>query len=292
MHKYTKRDKLGMVLFLAPAIILFLAYFVYPVLFLLATSFTKWDGLSSPEFIGIKNYIKLFNDKVFIRSMINNVGWVFAGGFIQVPLATLVAIMLATKPKGWKILRTTYYLPNVISIVAMSMMWMAVFNSEYGLLNAFLRMVGLGHLEANWLGNLHTAYPAIVLFGVGYIGYFMIIILAETQTIPGSLYEAASIEGATRFQQDRHITLPLVKGSISTCMTIAMVYGLRQFEQTYIMTNGGPANRTTVIVVYLFKKIRNLDFGLANASGMILLVIGVIVIISVRKFMKVEKYEY
>jgi raffinose/stachyose/melibiose transport system permease protein len=171
-------------------------------------------------------------------------------------------------------------------------MWGAVFNSEYGLLNALLKSIGLGHLQTNWLGNLHTAYPAIVLFGVGYIGYFMVIILAETQTIPGSLYEAASIDGATRLQQDRHITLPLIKGSVSTCMTIAMVYGLRQFEQTYIMTNGGPANRTSVIVVYLFKKIRNLDFGLANASGMILLLIGVIVIISVRKIMKVEKYEY
>jgi len=285
------KSKVGIILFLLPIIILFTAFFLYPIGFLLVTSFYKWDGLSAPTLVGIKNYLTLFNDPVFRLSIKNNIGWLLAGGFIQIPLATLVAILLARKPKGWEFLRTVYYFPNVISIVAISIMWMAIYNSGYGALNGLLKLVGLANLQRNWLGDLHLTYPAVVLYGVFYIGYFMIIILAEISSIPKQYYEVASIDGATRFQQELYITLPLIKNSICTCMIIAMVYGLRQFEQTYIMTNGGPANKTMVMVLYLFKKMHSFRYGLASTSGIILLIMGVFVIVGVRKLFKVEKYE-
>ncbi|MFA9398051.1 MAG: carbohydrate ABC transporter permease [Clostridiaceae bacterium] len=291
MQNYSKKDKIGMILFLLPIITLFIAFFIYPIIFLITTSFTDWDGLSKASFIGFANYKKLFSDPIFIGAIWHNLGWVLAQGFIQVPLAILVAVQLSKKPKGWKFLRTVYYFPNVVSVVAMSMMWLAVFNAQYGVLNALLDLVGLGSLKRNWLGDLHSAYPALLLYGVFYIGYFMIIILADIASIPQTYYEAASIDGATKFQQDIKITLPLIKGSISTCMTIAMCYGLRQFEQTYVMTNGGPANKTMVIVLYLYNKIGDFRYGLANASGVILLIMGVIVIASIRKVFTVDKYE-
>ncbi|SHH63148.1 carbohydrate ABC transporter permease [Clostridium grantii] len=291
MHKNSIKDKIGMILFLAPALLVFTAFFIYPVGFLIVTSFTKWDGMSAPEFIGFANYTKLFADKIFHASIINNLGWVFAGGFIQVPLAVLVAIILSKKPKGWKFLRTVYYFPNVVSVVAMSMMWMAIYNSEYGVLNALLKLMGLEGASRNWLGDLKTAYPAVLLYGVFYIGYFMIIILADISSIPKTYYEAAEIDGATKLKQDMYITLPLIKGSIATCMTLAMVYGLRQFEQTFIMTNGGPANKTTVMVLYLYKKINDFQYGIANASGVILLILGVFVISAVKKLINAQSYE-
>ncbi|SKA93632.1 carbohydrate ABC transporter membrane protein 1, CUT1 family [Caloramator quimbayensis] len=288
MRKISISDKIGMILFLAPAVILFTVFFVYPVGFILVTSFTEWDGMSSPVFVGLRNYTTIFKDPIFRLAIRNNIGWVIAGGFIQVPLAVIVALMLSKKPFGWKALRTIYYFPNVISTVSLSMMWMAVYNSEYGILNGLLKILGLGHLQRNWLGDLHTAFYSVVLYGVFYIGYFMIILLADISSIPKSYYEAASIDGATKIQQDFYITLPMIKGTIGTCMTVAMVYGLRQFEQTYVMTNGGPANKTMVMVLYLFKKIGDFKYGIADASAVVLLLIGSLVILTVKRIFRTE----
>lgn len=289
--KKTKKDIIGMILFLIPGITLFAAFFIYPVGYVITTSFTKWDGMSAPQFAGIKNYISLFKDPVFIRSMRNNVIWALAGGFIQVPLAALVALLLSKKPKGWKVLRTIYFFPNIISGLALAMMWLAVYNSEYGILNAILKLIGLQNLQKNWLGNLDVAFPAMIIYWLFYIGYFMVIILADISSIPETYYEAAEIDGASKLKQDIYITLPLIKGSIATCVTLAMVFGLRQFEAVYLMTNGGPDNRTSVMVLYLFKQIGNYNYGLANASGVILILIGAIVIVSIKKLFNVQKYE-
>jgi len=289
--KKTKKDIIGMILFLIPGIVLFVAFFIYPVGYVVTTSLLKWDGMSAPEFVGIKNYISLFKDPVFIGSIKNNIIWALAGGLIQIPLAVLVALILSKKPKGWKAFRTIFFFPNIISGLALAMMWLAVYNSEYGILNGLLELVGLGNLKTNWLGNFDTAFPAMLIYWLFYIGYFMVIILADISSIPQTYYEAAEIDGASKLRQDIYITLPLIKGSIATCVTLAMVYGLRQFEQVYLMTNGGPDNRTSVMVLYLFKQIGNYNYGLANASGVVLLVVGTIVIVSVKRVLNVKKYE-
>ena len=287
----TYKDYIGMVLFLLPAIFLFSAFFIYPVGYVFFTSFLKWDGITQPQFAGLTNYKLILTDSVFLTSIRNNIVWALAGGFIQVPLAVLAALLLARKPRGWKIFRTIYFFPNIISGVALAMMWAAIFNSEYGVLNGLLEMVGLGHLQKNWLGELQTAFPALVTYWLFYIGYYMIIILAEISSIPDAYYEAASIDGASTFKQDLFITLPLCKSSIATCMTLAMVYGLRQFEQVYMLTNGGPANKTSVMVLYLYKQIQNYRYGMANASGVMLIIIGAIVIITIKKLFNTEKYQ-
>lgn len=289
--KKSKLDKIGMVLFLIPAIVLFVTFFIYPVSYVVITSFVKWDGVGAKEFVGLKNYKYLFTDDVFLKSIKNNVIWAFAGGFIQVPLATLVALILSKKPKGWKVMRTIFYFPNIISGLALAMMWLAIYNSEYGILNGILKLVGLGNLQKNWLGNMDTALPAMVIYWLFYIGYFMVIIMADISSIPETYYEAAEIDGASKIKQDLHITLPLIKGSICTCMTLSMIYGLRQFENVYLMTNGGPDNNTSVMVLYLFKEVSNMNYGLANAAGVILILVGSIFIITIKKFFSVQKYE-
>lgn len=289
--KRTLSDKIGIVVFLLPALLIFLAFFAYPIGFVVSTSFMKWDGMSKAVFTGFDNYKNIFQDSVFISSIKNNIVWALAGGFVQIPLAAMVALLIAKKPRGWKILRTVYFLPNIISGLALSMMWLAVFNSEYGVLNTLLKIIGLGEYQKNWLGDIHTAFPVMVTYWLFYIGYYMVIILAEITSIPESYYEAASIDGANRFMQDVYITIPLIKGAIGTCTTLAMVYGLRQFEQVYLMTNGGPDNKTSVIVLYLFKGLQNFDYGLANASGVVLIIIGTLVIIGVKALYKTSKYE-
>ncbi len=282
--KLERSDRGPLWAFLGPAIILMLVFFVIPVIYVAVVSLMKWNGISAPEFRNIRNYMLLFKDKAFIRSVTNNVIWALVAGFIQVPLAMVMAIILSRKPKGWKFFRTVYFFPQVISGIALAMLWRAVYNAETGLLNGILKSVGMGHLACDWLGGIKTAFPAVLIYWVFYVGYYMVIMMADITTIDESYYEAATIDGATDFQQAIHITIPLIRRtSLLTCVTLASVMGLRQFEQVYMLTNGGPANTTSTIVLYMYKKLQDSNYGVASASAVILILVGVVFIVAIRK---------
>lgn len=282
--KLTRSDKGPLFAFLAPAVFLVIMFFVLPVIYVCVVSFLKWDGISTPVFRGITNFSKLFNDKAFVRSITNNIIWAAVAACIQVPLAMVMAIILSRKPKGWKFFRTVYFFPQVISGIALATMWRAVYNAETGLLNKMLISVGAGGLACDWLGGIKTAFPACLIYWVFYIGYYMVIMMADITTIDETYYEAATIDGATDFQQAIHITIPLIKNSsLLTCVTLASVMGLRQFEQVYMLTNGGPANKTSTIVLYLYKKLQDSNYGMAAASAIILIIIGAVFIVCIRK---------
>lgn len=268
-------------LFLSPVLLLFFFFFLYPFVFTIATSFTSWRGIGSMKFNGVANYQKLLTDPTFRKALGNNVIWALSQGFIQVPLACLVAMILVRKPKGWRMLRTVYYLPNVISTVALAMVWVAIYNVE-GPLNAILSSL-FGMEKRNWLGNPDTALFAVIFQMVIYIGYFMIILLASAMNIPRSLYEAAQIDGASTFQQERHITLPMLRGSLITTMTLAMAYGMRHFESTFLMTGGGPAYATTTMGIDLYLRMDALRYSEASTAGVFLIVMGTLVITLLRK---------
>jgi len=288
--KTTKQDKVGIALFLLPGVTLFLAFFIFPVIYVAGVSLTEWTGFTKASFVGIDNYIKIFKDPVFNRSIINNIVWALVAGFIQVPIAALVAILLSFKPKGWKIFRTVYFFPQVISGIALATLWAAIFNAEYGLLNGILELVGLSGLTRNWLGTLESAFPSVLLYWVLYIGYFMVIIFADVQGISEEYYEAAEIDGASRFMQSLYITLPLAKGSIVTCMTLAMINGIRQFEQVYMLTNGGPGNRTSVMVLYLYKEMQAFSYGTSSAAAVVLIFVGSLIILGLNKTLGKETH--
>lgn len=267
-----------------PALVLFGVFFVYPVISVVFTSFTKWNGISAPVFTGFNNYRLLFNDPVFIRSIKNNCIWALSAALVQIPLALVAALILSAKPRGWKTFRVIYFLPHVISGAAIAVLWALIYNNEYGILNKILQAAGIGNLARNWLGNLDTAFPAALIYPLLYIGYYMVIMLADIVSIPEIYYEAAGIDGASPIQQAWHITLPLISSvSLRTCMTLAIVYGFRQFEQVFILTGGGPANRTSLLVIYLYQQMKNTAYGLSSAAGVVLICIGSIVILIVRK---------
>ncbi len=282
--KLAKSDKGPLFAFLAPAVFLVIVFFVIPVLYVCVVSLLKWNGISAPEFRSLTNFTKLFNDKAFVRSIINNIIWAAVAACIQVPLAMLMAIILSRKPRGWKFFRTVYFFPQVISGIALATMWRAIYNAESGLLNKLLIAVGAGDLARDWLGGSTSAFPAVLIYWVFYIGYYMVIMMADITTIDETYYEAAIIDGATEFQQAIHITIPLIKNSsLLTCVTLASVMGLRQFEQVYMLTNGGPANKTSTIVLYLYKKLQDSNYGMAAASAIVLIVIGAVFIVFIRK---------
>jgi len=285
--KLTRKDKGPLLAFLAPAVCLVVMFFVIPVIYVCVVSTLKWDGISAPIFRGAANFSKLFNDKAFIRSITNNIIWAAVAACIQVPLAMLMAIILSRKPKGWKFFRTVYFFPQVISGIALATLWRAVYNAESGLLNNILISVGAEGLARDWLGGAATAFPACLIYWVFYIGYYMVIMMADITTIDETYYEAATIDGATDFQQAIHITIPLIKNSsLLTCVTLASVMGLRQFEQVYMLTNGGPANKTSTIVLYLYKKLQDSNYGMAAAAAVILIIIGAVFIICIRNLFK------
>jgi raffinose/stachyose/melibiose transport system permease protein len=269
------------VLFLLPVSVLFFFFFIYPFLFTIYTSFTSWRGIGSMKFNGLGNYTKLLGDPTFRKALGNNVIWALSQGFIQVPLACLVAMILVRKPHFWRSLRTIYYLPNVISTVALAMVWVAIYNVE-GPLNAILGAL-FGAEKRNWLGNPDTALFAVIFQTVIYIGYFMIILLASAMNIPRSLYEAAEIDGASTFQQELNITLPMLRGSLITTMTLAMAYGMRHFESTFLMTGGGPAYATTTMGIDLYLKMDALRYSEASTAGVFLILMGTVVITVLRK---------
>jgi len=190
-------------------------------------------------------------------------------------------MILVRRPKGWKFMRTVYYLPNVISTVALAMVWVAMYNVT-GPVNAVLGKV-FGAAPRNWLGDPSTALGAVIFQTVIYIGYFMIVLLASAMNIPKTLYEAAEIDGASTLQQEFNITLPMLRGSLVTTMTLAMAYGIRHFESTYLMTGGGPAYATTTMGIDLYLKMDALRYSEASTAGVFLILLGTVVISLLRK---------
>ncbi|MGE4467243.1 carbohydrate ABC transporter permease [Sphaerochaeta sp.] len=269
------------ILFLLPVSLLFFFFFIYPFFFTVFTSFTSWRGIGSMEFNGVKNYAKLITDPTFQKALGNNIIWALSQGLIQVPLACLVAMILVRKPFGWRGLRTIYYLPNVISTVALAMVWVAIYNVD-GPLNAILASL-FGMEKHNWLGNPDTALFSVIFQTVIYIGYFMIVLLASAMNIPRSLYEAAEIDGASTLAQEINITLPMLRGTLITTMTLAMAYGMRHFEATFLMTGGGPAYATTTMGIDLYLKMDALRYSEASTSGVFLIIMGTLVITLLRK---------
>jgi ABC-type sugar transport systems, permease components len=270
-------------LFLAPALLLFIAFFLYPFCFTLFTSMMKWKGGGGMSPNGLANYAKLLGDGSFILALRNNVIWALASGFVQVPLAVVAAMILARRPRGWKALRTIYFLPNVISTVALAMVWVTLYNPQYGAFKALLGLFGLP--SRHWLGDPSTALAAVILQTVVYIGYYMIIALAAVFSIPRELYEAAQIDGASTLRQEFRITLPMLRGTIVTCATLAMAYGMRHFESTFLMTGGGPAYATNTMGIALYLKMDALRYGEASAAGMILILMGTVLVILLRRLL-------
>jgi len=288
--KLRKDEVVWLLIFIAPAISLFFLFFILPILFLFVTSFTNWDGISA-EFVGFENYSKLLNKKSFIRAITNNLYWCLTAALITVPLALIVALLLAHRSRGWKVFRTVLFIPQVVSSAAIAMLWAAMFNAEYGLVNFMLEFIGFSDFEKyNWLGNVRTANAALIGFSLCYVGYFMVIMLAKTASISDDYYDAANIDGATQFQKDVYITAPLIKSTFFLCIILAVIFNLRQFEYVYLMTAGGPANKTQVLVVYIWNELSVQRLGRGNAAGVIMICIGAALLLTLRKLLKSETY--
>lgn len=259
-------------LFVLPWLLGFVIWTAGPMLASVAIAFTKWEVITPPEFVGFQNFVELFHDPLFLTCLYNTAFYTFIGVPLQLVVALLTAVLLNTKVRGIALYRTVYYLPSVTPVVASAMLWLWIFNPEFGLANALLDKLGLP--PQLWLMDPNLAKPAFVLMSLWGIGGSMVIFLAGLQGVPAELYEAASIDGANTLQGFWRITLPLLTPVIFFNLLIGLIDSFQIFSSAFIMTDGGPQNRTLFYVLYLYRNgFQYFQMGYASALAWVLFVI-------------------
>jgi raffinose/stachyose/melibiose transport system permease protein len=270
---------------LVPAAILFGVFYLVPIVVLGISSFADWNGFNF-QFIGFSNFTELFADTTFWRALGNTVLYAAVGVFIQVPLGVLVGILLSQKLPGWQVFRAVLFLPFVVSGAAFALVYAMFYNPRYGLLNGVLRAVGLP-TDQDWLYSSRTALPSIAATFMFIIGFIVLLVMAEISSIPGELYEAAEIDGASPVQRHLFVTLPLLRNVIGTVVLLSLLGYLGLFDLVYILTSGGPADSTVTLVLYGYRAYVSSHWGYANAVGLVIIALGLVLIVSVRRIFRI-----
>ncbi|HMA59174.1 MAG TPA: sugar ABC transporter permease [Halanaerobiales bacterium] len=261
--------------FLAIPLIFYTIWVIGPTIYTFYLSLTEWDGLTDPSFIGITNYLDLFNDSVFYTSLVNNFIWLFIFLLIPVVLGLFLAILLSKKIRWAKGFKAAIYSPMILAPVVIGLIWSWIYHPKAGILNNTLTYVGLDFLTRGWLSDPETALYAVIGAAVWrHTGYVMLLFLAGLTSIPPTLIEAARIDGATAWQRFRYIILPLLKPATVIVLVITMIQSLRAFDFVNIMTRGGPFNSTNVLANYMYTEaFRNYEMGYGAAIAVILFII-------------------
>lgn len=280
-RSYRKRAIEGY-LFVAPWIIGFLAFTAIPLLTSLLIGFTSWTLVGAQKFVGLANYQKMGHDPAFWKSLIVTLYYL-----VNVPLNLVIGLLLALlmnqKVKLIGFFRVLFYLPSVTASVAVSLLWMWIFNSQFGLINALLAKIGIqGPL---WLGSEVWAMPAMIIMSVWGVGGTMLIYLGALQGIPTELYEAATLDGAGALQKLLSITIPLLTPVILLTSMMGMISSFQTFSQAYIMTQGGPNRATTFFVLNLYREaFQFYNMGYACALSWVLFLIILVASVLVLRF--------
>jgi multiple sugar transport system permease protein len=258
-----------------PWLIGFICFTAGPMLGALGIAFTEWSMLSAPEFIGLGNFQRLlFDDPLFWTSLYNTVFLSFLSVPLQIAVALLIALGLNQKLRAVNLYRTIFYLPSQMPVVASALLWLWIFNPDFGMANALLGMVGLPPLR--WLFDVNLSKPSILIITIwGGIGTPLIIFLAGLQGVPESLYEAANIDGAGPWQRFLNITLPLLSPIIFFNLIIGIIASFQAyFTLVFVTTGGGPANSTLIYIIYIYyKAFQDFQMGYAAALAWVLFVV-------------------
>jgi raffinose/stachyose/melibiose transport system permease protein len=286
-------NKLFIAFYIAPALLMITILIFIPLILSGYYGLTDWDGIGAKTFIGLENYITGIQDKLFWNSALHSfLLAIFSALSLAVYL--LVSFILASKIKGSDFLRKIYLIPMLLSSVAIAQLWVKMYNPSNGMLNAFLKLIGVDH-PPTWLAN-----PNIVLYAIfipilwQYAGFYILIYYAALKNIPESLIEAARIDGASAMQIATRIKLPLIKEVVSVTIVLAIVGSLKYFDLIYVMTAGGPNGASEVMASYMYKlAFSSYNFGYGSAIGFLLLLITLIVTYIIRKITTPkERIEY
>lgn len=287
------RTKLWITAFLAPAIIVFCLFYLIPIITVFITGFMNWDGFNPPSFAGLGNYIKLITyDDTFLKSIINLFWWSVIASTIHVGFGTLVAFILYKRPFGWRFVRGVYMIPNVISLAAWALMYNFIFNDDMGIVNNLIRNLGFTSFHVKWFYESPAAFITVTLTWLFYAVYVTLIVLSDLMAIPAELREAALLDGASEWQITWHINLPLVKNAIGTGVILSVTSRIAMFEQIILTTRGGPGNDTYNIPLMLYEGILNYNYGYANASATVMIVMGIFIMWLINRLFKMNERIY
>lgn len=274
-----KKDDKWAWIMLAPNVVGFFMFMFIPMIATFVLSFTQYDMLSTPKFIGLKNYIDMFHDKIVWQVTFNTIIYTIITVPIGMCISLLLAVVLDSPIKGRRFFRGTFFLPSIISMVVVSIVWQWIYNPQYGILNYVIGFLGIE--PQNWLGNANTALISLAAVGIWKrSGYDMMLFLSGLQSIPDTYYEAAKLDGASKWQQFRYITVPLLKPTTFFVFIMAMISSFQVFDQVNLMTQGGPGRSSSVLVHYLYQNaFQYFDLGYACAIAYLLFAIVLIITI-------------
>jgi len=263
-----QRHVLGYV-FIAPWLIGFFVFFAGPMLASAVLAFTNYDILSPPKFIGLGNFERMIGDELFYAALYNTAYYTFLAVPLQVALALLLAVALNIKVRGVNIFRTAFYLPAITPAVASVILWVYIYNPDYGLANTALHFFGVKPI--GWLWDPIWSKPALIIMSLWTIGTQMVVSLAGLQSVPDVLLEAASIDGAGRLRRFWHVTVPMVSPVIFFNLVVGIINSFQVFTAAFIATGGGPRNTTLFYVLHLYYNgFRDFRMGYASALAWVL----------------------
>ena len=271
--KLSKKTRFFPYAMLLPTIVIFAVFMIYPILYSFYLSFTEFTG-GTYEFVGLRNYIELFNDPVFYKALFNTFFYLIIQVPVMISLALLLAVLVEQKfVRGKGFFRMATFLPTITSLVAYSLVFKVLFNTNYGLINYIVEFFGGEKIQ--WI---YSAWPArasiIISITWRWVGYNMIILLVGIQAIPTEMYESASLDGASFWQQLFYITIPAIKPIILFTTITSTIGTLQLFDEPYILTQGGPNYATITLGEYLYDNgFTYLKFGFASALGYVMVII-------------------
>lgn len=285
----TRREAKFGYFFISPWLIGFACFAIGPIIASFYLSFTSYDLFTPSKWVGWGNYKGLFEDPLFLTSIFNTVYYVIFAVPLGIIFSLSLALLLNQRVRGIATYRTIFYLPAVTSGVAVSLLWMWLFNADFGLINFFLEKLGLSGVA--WLVDPEWAKPAFILMSLWGAGGGMIIFLGSLQGVPAQLYEAAEIDGANWLHKFWHITFPMISPAIFFNLIMGIIGSFQIFTQAYIMTGGGPANATLFYVLYVFRNaFMLLKMGYASAMAWILFIL--VLILTLIQFKFASKWVY
>lgn len=265
-------------LFLLPNIIGFFTFTFIPVIISFGLSFTNWNGFSEFDFVGVSNYIEMFQNETFKISFMNTIYFMIFSAPFTLVLSLMIAVALKENIKGLKIFRTAFFLPYISATVAVAVVWQLIFHPTMGPLNAFLLTIGFDN-PPKWLSSSDWAMTSVIIVSIWkFIGYYMIIFIAGLQGIPDYLYEAAEIDGASKIQKFFKVTLPMLSPTMFFCMIISIINSFKVFDQIYILTEGGPGRSTNVLAYTIYNEaFVKYKFGYASSMAYVLFIMIMVV---------------
>src|SRR5258708_29518849 len=292
-HQTPRKTQWALYLWLAPALAVYAVFKLFPLISGIFISLLRWDGIKDAVFIGLTNYQRMFSDDKLGPAFLNNLQYAVGTVIGKILISLLLAILLHQALLGRTVYRTILFMPVVLSFVVVSILWTWLYNDQFGLINSLLRSIHLDGLAVQWLGDANYALLSLIFVDIWkWYGFHMVIFLAALQTIPQELYEAARVDGASRWSQFTAITLPQLRPVMVINITLALLGAFNVFDIPYIMTQGGPAGATNVLALYAYSQafqFGKLGYGAAISYALLLLV-SIVAVVQLRLVAADETY--